>query len=532
MIARFANDQVSFHRGDHIVLTGKRTGNTLYLLDLKPLTTSADADNRIKLTQQAGLRASLLIWHQRLGHMNHQTILKMISQDLIAGLHLTSEKIPKTLCAPCEFGKFHRQPLKTGRTRATRIGELVHSDVEGPMPFPSIGHARYYVLFTDDFSGWRVVYFMKSKSEVPALFRLFVASLLNETGNTVRTLRSDNGGEYEGNDFKRYLAEKGIRHETSAAYTPAQNGVAERGNRTLLDGARSMLFASNLPSSLWAEAIGYLVYIRNRVLSSTITMTPFEAWNGRKPDLSNIRIFGSRAFVRCPNTKKLDARCLEGAFVGISNTQKASRIYISSPPPRVIVSYDVKIDETVMYQQSKNESAPQSIERVDKSPLPITMPVDNDLTVEVTATLPNDTPGEILDRPATPVHDEPAIRNNEEDQVHIDPENNNNDNEAPTEANDVNEATAEIRRSSRHPQYTERYQEYRRSLGYQAAVTSSPNIEDSETQPVEPSTYMEAITGPDAENWIPAIFDEYESLIQKFHMDLVPTSTWQNGNQG
>jgi len=195
MIARFSNDQVSFHRGDDIVLTGKRTGNTLYLLDLKPLTTSADTENRIELTQhEAGLRASLLIWHQRLGHMNHQTILKMISQDLIAGLHLTNEKIPKTLCAPCEFGKFHRQPLKTGRTRARRIGEVVHSDVEGPMPSPSIGHARYYVLFTDDFSGWRVVYFMKSKSEVPALFRLFVASLLNETGNNVRTLRSDNGG--------------------------------------------------------------------------------------------------------------------------------------------------------------------------------------------------------------------------------------------------------------------------------------------------------------------------------------------------
>ena len=252
-----------------------------------------------------------------------------------------------------------------------------------------------------------------------------------------------------------------------------------------------------------------------------------------KPDLSNIRIFGSRAFLRCPNTKKLDARCLEGALVGISNTQQASRIYISSPPPRVIVSYDVMINETVIYQQSKNESASQSIERVDKSPLPITMPVDNDLTVEDTATLPNGTPGEILDRPATPVHDEPAIRNNEEDQVHIDAENNNNNaNEAPTEADDVNGATTEVRRSSRHPQYTERYQEYRRSLGYQAAVTSSPNIEDGETLPLEPSTYMEAITGPDAENWIPAIFDEYESLIQKFHMDHVPTSTWQNGNQG
>jgi hypothetical protein len=149
--------------------------------------------------------------------MNHQTILKMVSEELVSGLHLTNEKIPKTLCAACELGKFHRQPLKIGRTRATRIGELVHSDVEGPMPSPSIGQARYYVLFTDDFSGWRVIYFMKCKSEVPVCFRLFIASLLSETGKTIRTLRSDNGGEYSGNDFKTFLTEKGIRHETSAA---------------------------------------------------------------------------------------------------------------------------------------------------------------------------------------------------------------------------------------------------------------------------------------------------------------------------
>jgi hypothetical protein len=85
-------------------------------------------------------------------------------------------------------------------------------------------------------------------------------------------------------------------------------------------------------------------------------MTPFEAWNGRKPDVSNIRTFGSRAFVRCPKVKKLDARCLEGAFVGISNTQKAFRIYISSPP-KIIVSHDVKIDETVMYKMQKDNTA-------------------------------------------------------------------------------------------------------------------------------------------------------------------------------
>lgn len=171
------------------------------------------------------------------------------------------------------------------------------------MRSPSFGSARYYVLFTVDFSGWRVVHFMKSKSEVPALFRLFIASLLNETGNTVHTLRSDNGGEYEGNYFKKYLGEKGIRHETSAAYTPGQNGVAERGNRTIMDGAHSMLLASSLPPSLWVEAVAYLVFIRNRFLSSTGTITPFEAWNNRKPDVSNIPIFGSRAFEGRPIVK-------------------------------------------------------------------------------------------------------------------------------------------------------------------------------------------------------------------------------------
>jgi hypothetical protein len=191
--ARFSKDMVSFHLGDELVLTGKRSGNTLYLLDLKPHTASITSTWRIDSAYRAGLRASLLVWHQRLGHMNHQTILKMFSEELVSGLHLTNEKILKTLCTACELGKFHRQPLKIGRTRATRIGELVHSDVEGPMPSPSIGQARYYVLFTDFFSGWRVIYFMKCKSEVPACFRLFIASLLSEKGKTVRTLRSDNG---------------------------------------------------------------------------------------------------------------------------------------------------------------------------------------------------------------------------------------------------------------------------------------------------------------------------------------------------
>ena len=65
----------------------------------------------------------------------------------------------------------HRSPFPVGRTRATQIGQLIHSDVCGPMQVSTPKGYRFFVLFTDDFSGWRVVYFLKEKSEVPDHFK-------------------------------------------------------------------------------------------------------------------------------------------------------------------------------------------------------------------------------------------------------------------------------------------------------------------------------------------------------------------------
>jgi hypothetical protein len=198
---------------------------------------------------------------------------------------------------------------------------------------------------------------MKRKSEVPSLIRLYHATLLNETGNYMLTLRTDNGrGEYVNSENDAWFKEKGIRHETSAPYTPEQNGTAERTNRTLLDIVRCMLLSSGLPSSLWAEAVSYATYIRNRVLSRTGELTPYNYWYGKKPDLSKIRIFGSRAFIRDPSvSSKLEARSQEGVFVGRCNTQNAFRVYIPSTK-KILISKDVKVDETMFYNDMKKQS--------------------------------------------------------------------------------------------------------------------------------------------------------------------------------
>ena len=138
----------------------------------------------------------------------------MIQQDLVIGLNVSGNlDIPTTLCSGCELGKFTRSPWKIGRNRANRIGELIHSDVWGPIATPSLGGARYYVTFKDDFSGYLTVYFMKKKSEVPAYLRLYAAMLLNETGNYILTLRSDNGrAEYINNENKGQSKKKGVNY--------------------------------------------------------------------------------------------------------------------------------------------------------------------------------------------------------------------------------------------------------------------------------------------------------------------------------
>lgn len=170
----------------------------------------------------------------------------------------------------------------------------MHSDVCGPMHEGSIGGSRYFLTFIDDFSRFVHVYFLKSKGEVFAKLQQFVAKVENQTGKKVKCLRSDNGGEYTSKEVERFLNAKGIVHERTVPYTPQQNGVSERMNRTLVESVRSMLCNAQLPKKFWAEATMTAVYLRNR--SPTVAVpekkpVPVERWFGKKPGLSHLKVF-------------------------------------------------------------------------------------------------------------------------------------------------------------------------------------------------------------------------------------------------
>ena len=153
---------------------------------------------------------------------------------------------------------------------------------------------KYFISFIDDYSRYMYLYMLHKKSEALDAFKIFKAEVEKQCGKQIKIVRSDRGGEYYGRytedgqalgPFIKFLQEHGIVAKYTMRGSPDQNGVAERRNRTLLDMVRSMLSSSNLPKSLWIEALKTTMYILNRVPTKAVPKTPFELWKGWKPSL-------------------------------------------------------------------------------------------------------------------------------------------------------------------------------------------------------------------------------------------------------
>ena len=148
---------------------------------------------------------------------------------------------------------------------------------------------------------------VKHKSEVFDLFKVFQALVENQSQRRLNIIRYDNGGEYFNSNFIQYYKDAGIQMQHSIPYTPQQNGVAERKNRSLKEMATCMMEAKDLRPKFWVEAIKCASYIQNRVPHRKLDgITPFEAWSGHKPNVTQFRIFGSKAWARIPIEKRKD----------------------------------------------------------------------------------------------------------------------------------------------------------------------------------------------------------------------------------
>ena len=248
---------------------------------------------------------SLSLWHQRFGHLNLSDLKKLASENMVEGISIDAKALEEP-CEGCALGKQARYPFpKKSESKTKELLELIHSDVCGPMNIASVGGSLYFVSFTDDYSGYTKVYMLRHKSEVFEKFSEYVALAENFTQKKVKRIRSDNGGEYTSEEFHDYCRKRGFIKEHTIPYTPQQNGVSERLNRTILENVRAMLHHAKLPLFLWAEAVNTIVYLRNRSPTSRFKgETPYERWHGVKPKVDHLRIFGSCVYVHIPDEKR------------------------------------------------------------------------------------------------------------------------------------------------------------------------------------------------------------------------------------
>ena len=357
--------QNAAYQDSDVILQGTLS-DRLYWLDFTP---------RSSVQSNASRTISLEIWHQRFGHLAYDTLQRARSGERLTGFDPSAGAPPSGPCAGCELGKQHRLPFPLSDKRATRPLELVHSDVMGPFQTTSLQGSSYVVSFIDDYSSFAAAFTLKSKDQVAVRFEEFRAICERQTGEKLKALRSDRGGEYISNALAARFAELGVEHQYTTPYSPQSNGRAERWNQTIVSRMRSMLQTSGLSHGFWEYAFATALHVYNRTPIRRLDWhTPFESWTkGRVPDVSYFRVFGCLAYVHVPDAhrQKLDPTAKAVTFIGYEPSTKGYRFWDRSARS-VIVSRDVTFDETIFPHRQLGQPAPQVLPaQPDAVPLPV-----------------------------------------------------------------------------------------------------------------------------------------------------------------
>lgn len=338
-------------------LTGNKTSKGLYALKMKVCMPEVSAEVFI-----ASEEHTLQLWHERLCHQGKNHV------KCILGRHGIKVEATTEFCDGCVFGKQHRKSFGTRPDRPSVPGEIIHADLAGPMQEKSLGGARYFLCFRDDFSKFRRVFFLQHKNEVTQCLKTFLKEV-KVAGHTIKVLLTDGGTEFKNSDVLAVLQSEGITPRISMPYTPEQNGAAERENRTIVESARSMIHAKDLPIKLWAEAVNTSVYVLNRSGPTSIkSKTPCELWFGKETPtcISHLKVFGTNCMVHIPkqNRRKWDKKSMPGYLVGYCGDKDGYRVYVKDKD-KVILSRDVIFKNELSFPSLS--SLPQEAESDESS---------------------------------------------------------------------------------------------------------------------------------------------------------------------
>lgn len=335
----------------HLILDNKAVESTLPKAQVLPAA-----------LQKGKIDIELL--HRRLAHMGLTNVRKTLRitkgfdiDDVIDEVNSLKGGITERLCEPCELAK----PLRSTRKHRDRPVEAldeVDVDIIKITPAAYNGH-MYAAIFTDAATRARWGWSFTEKGSAYDSFCSFISLMNTQYNKIVKCFRLDGGPEFGINVLIEICKKLGVRYEPTTPHNAEQNGGSERANRIITERMRSAIIDANIPKELWPEVFTAVIHITNRVATSTLDMTPYEAFMNQvdpgkdhKPSIEHIRVLGCKSYVhiakeRRTTSDKMEARAEEGILVGFEGTH-IWRIWVPGRGRKLVRSSNVRFEESAI----------------------------------------------------------------------------------------------------------------------------------------------------------------------------------------
>ena len=259
--------------------------------------------------------------------------------------------------------------------------QIWHTDLAGPLT-PISCHGELYVApYIDEKSRYAVGRLFKKKSDQLDSAESLRIQVETQLGVKIKVLRSDNGGEFKSKASEAWSAEHGIHLQYTTPYSPVENSVAERFNRSSMEMVRSLLTQSGIPKPYWGYVYEATVYIKNRIPHTSVGMTPYEGFKGEKPNLSNLRAIGCKAYYRIPdvNRKKLDQKAKIGVHLGYDSSNDKAYVILDWDSRKIVRTRNVTFDEGLFPFKNQLELTDEELSDDDD----INVGIEGDIDLEV-----------------------------------------------------------------------------------------------------------------------------------------------------
>jgi hypothetical protein len=358
----------------NIVNNSSTTSSTLSVSTTTPSTSSVTTNsptnnNSLSISLNStttDYKQQLLLWHQRLGHASISKMKLMKDKNEEINNIFNNIEVTKLECEICCKSKQTRKPFNKSRKKkpeSSKIGELIHSDIVGPLKEDSFGGYKYIVTFIDDSTRYSKIYLLKKRDELLEKFKEYRSLVRTQANKKILKIRNDKGGEYISSKFRKFLKRKGITEDPHPVNTPQHSGVAERFNRSLLEKTRALLKQHNLDLKFWSHAVITANFLLQRTPIAIINnSTPNQLFTKKEPNYNSIKVFGSKCSVKKNDEGgngrskgKLDDRSEICIIVGFDEVHNSYLVY-NPRKNKVTQARDVIFFEDKTLESTQNNS--------------------------------------------------------------------------------------------------------------------------------------------------------------------------------